>query len=125
PRWARRAVHRGDRHQHAAESFQIAARVLRVAHVDGEAIAPLDGRADRGTADGGLDGPLHVAHGQAVTPERVAKRNDVDVQTALVALVQNAAGAADGLEQRLQPDADLLDLREIGPHDPPAHRRPD
>src|SRR5205823_7052404 len=99
-----------------AEPFQIAARVLRVAHVDGEAITPLDGRADRGATDGRLDGPLHVADRQAVTPERVAKGNDVDVQTPLVALVQHAACSADGLEHRLQPDAELLDLREIGSH---------
>ena len=48
------------RNEHAAQPLEVAAEVLRVAHVDGEAVAPLDRRADRRAADGALDDALDV-----------------------------------------------------------------
>src|SRR6266481_733633 len=71
-----------DGNQHASQVVEIAAQLLRIAHVDGESVPSLDGRADGRAADGRLDGALDVADREAVSRERIAHWHDVDVQAA-------------------------------------------
>ncbi len=102
---------------------QVAAQVLRIADVDREAVAPFDGGADRRAADGALDDALDVADPQAVARQLVGLGDDVQVEAAQVALVEDAARPLDGRHQVLERDADPLHLVEVGAEDLDPDRR--
>jgi hypothetical protein len=82
----------GERDGELAQALGAGAGVLAQADLDGEAAAALDGGGDGLAADGVLDEVAEVLGAQVVAGEGVAAGDDVDVDAAEAALVEDRCG---------------------------------
>src|SRR5690606_31923805 len=102
---------KGDRE--LAEAGDVAAEVLGDPELDGEAAPTVDGGGEGLSADGEVDEFTEIGDLQAVAGEVVAARDDVDVDAAERALVEDAARARDLAQERLDARPGALDLRQV------------
>src|ERR1019366_1539058 len=109
------AVH--GRHQDAPQFVWIAAVIPHVAHVDGIALAALDGSGDVLPANGAHDYVLSVVNAQAVARQLVAIPLEIEEVTATGTLREDTSRALYLWQQSLDLGAEIFDLPDVSPVD--------